>query len=216
MASAKAPNPKPVIDPCAQCHDDLGSVLPKGHASIEKTNFAGCLKCHMLAKEGDAEENKFSTRIHLAHGGAAVNLDCITCHSYVPGKSFGIIGQSISWGAPKDDDLAAMKESLASWAQSSHTDHLHATAMIDCGGCHGKETPVVDATVANSRCLSCHGPLEKLAAKTTPKELPQRNPHKSHLGDVACTVCHHAHTESTVYCLTCHSNFGMKIPGAGQ
>jgi hypothetical protein len=170
----------------------------------------------MQPAEEAPRANRFSTRIHLAHEGPKNSLDCIACHSYVPGKSFGIIGLSNSWGAPKEDDFAAMKESLTSWAQSNHTDHQHTTAMIDCGGCHGKETPLVDTTVANSRCLSCHGPLEKLAAKTAPKDLPERNPHKSHLGDVACTVCHHAHTNSTNYCLTCHNNFKVTIPASGQ
>jgi hypothetical protein len=192
-------------------------VLPKNHPEIGQASFAACAKCHILATEGGtAQENGFSTRIHLAHEGAKVSLDCTVCHSYVPGKSFGIIGQSIAWGAPKEDDLAAMKESLNSWAQSNHTDHLHAMAKIDCGGCHGKEAPLLDTTVENSRCLSCHGPLEKLAAKTTPKDLPGRNPHKSHLGDVACTVCHHAHSDSSVYCLNCHNNFRMTIPAGGQ
>jgi len=216
LASSKPVNSQPVAGPCATCHADLALVLPKSHPQIDHASFATCAECHIKVTEGTAEVNKFSTRIHLAHESAKNSLDCIACHSFVPVKSFGLIGLNISWGAPSDDDLAVMKESLISWAQSNHTDHLHATAMIDCGGCHGKETPLLDTTVANSRCLSCHGPLEQLAAKTSPKGLPERNPHKSHLGDVACTVCHHAHTSSTNYCLTCHSNFKMTIPAAGQ
>ena len=41
---------------------------------------------------------------------------------------------------------------------------------------------------------------------------PDRNPHKSHLGDIACTVCHHEHSPSKVYCLDCHARFDMKLP----
>jgi len=216
LASSKPLNPQSMAGPCVTCHADLASVLPKAHPQIDHASFARCAECHLQATEGAAQTNGFSTRIHLAHESPKNSLDCIACHSYVPGKSFGIIGQNISWGAPTESDLAAMKESLTSWAQSNHTDHLHATAKIDCSGCHGKKTPPLDTTVANSRCLSCHGPLEQLAAKTAPKDLPERNPHKSHLGDVACTVCHHAHTNSTNYCLTCHSNFKMTIPAAGQ
>ncbi|HOD76591.1 MAG TPA: carboxyl transferase domain-containing protein, partial [Syntrophorhabdaceae bacterium] len=56
------------------------------------------------------------------------------------------------------------------------------------------------------------GDPEKLAAKTEPKDFPDRNPHKSHLGTINCTVCHKAHAASKTYCLECHKNFNMKIP----
>ena len=134
----------------------------------------------------------------------------------MPGKSFGLIGTDVSWGAPKDDDMKAMKEILASWAKSGFMDHLHAKAMVDCAGCHGKEAPLLDTTVENSRCLACHGPLEQLARKSAPKDFPKRNPHDSHLGDIACTVCHHAHAVSKAYCLDCHKTFKMKIPGGEE
>jgi hypothetical protein len=109
--------------------------------------------------------------------------------------------------------MAIMKEVFASWVNSSYTDHLHAKAMIDCAGCHGKELPLPDSTVENGRCLACHGPQDQLAARSRPQDFPKRNPHDSHLGEIACTVCHHAHAESKVYCLDCHRNFVMKIPG---
>ena len=85
---------------------------------------------------------------------------------------------------------------------------------INCAGCHGKDTPQLDSTVENPRCLECHGPMEKLAKKSEPKDFADRNPHKSHLGDIACTVCHHEHSASKTYCLECHPKFQMKkIPG---
>lgn len=84
---------------------------------------------------------------------------------------------------------------------------------VNCAACHGKGTPQLDSTVENPRCLECHGPMEKLAKKSEPEDFPDRNPHKSHLGDIACTVCHKEHDTSIVYCLDCHRNFKMKIPG---
>jgi hypothetical protein len=87
---------------------------------------------------------------------------------------------------------------------------------IDCASCHGKGIPESDSTVENQKCLECHGPMEKLAKKSEPKDFPDRNPHKSHLGDIACTVCHHEHSPSAVYCLECHRNFKMKIPGGKE
>jgi hypothetical protein len=94
--------------------------------------------------------------------------------------------------------MELLKEIFVSWAGSGHPDSLHAEAGFSCSQCHGKGLPTFDDTVENARCLACHGPMEELAKKTEPKEFKDRNPHKSHLGDIACTVCHKAHMESTV------------------
>lgn len=73
-----------------------------------------------------------------------------------------------------------------------------------------------DSTVESERCLHCHGPMETLAKKTEPKEFADRNPHNAHLGEIACTTCHHAHSPSQAYCLNCHPKFTMKMKyGAG-
>ena len=215
-ASAKPSSAQTHSDGCVACHADFSSVLPKGHPAVSGAGLDSCIDCHSIGQAGEAKKNGFSTRIHLTHAGPQLRLECVACHSYVPGKSFGLIGQSISWGAPKDEDMAVIKEMFASWLTSSYTDHLHAKAMIDCAGCHGKDAPLLDTTVENSRCLACHGPQDQLAARSTPKDFPQRNPHDSHLGEIACTVCHHAHAESKAYCLDCHRNFAMEIPGAGS
>jgi len=40
------------------------------------------------------------------------------------------------------------------------------------------------------------------------------NAHGSHLGpEIACTSCHQGHQESKAYCLNCHTNFAMPMPG---
>ncbi len=121
-----------------------------------------------------------------------------------------------SWGAPTKEDMDLMKEIFTSWASSNYMDNLHAKAWIACAKCHGKELPMPDATVENNQCLDCHGPMDQLAKKTEPKDFKDRNPHKSHLGEIACTVCHKAHSESKVYCLGCHQKFKMKIQGAAN
>jgi hypothetical protein len=216
LASAQQPETQSSQNTCTSCHA-LSAVLPKEHVEPEGNTLDACVACHSTGLSGDAKPNAFSTRLHRAHvGGAKANLDCTACHTFVPGKSFGLIGTDVSSGAPKDDDMKAMKEIFASWAKSSYTDHLHGKAMVDCAGCHGKEAPLLDTTVENSRCLTCHGPLEQLARKTAPKDFPKRNPHDSHLGDIACTVCHHAHAVSKAYCLDCHKTFKMKIPGGEE
>ena len=61
----------------------------------------------------------------------------------------------------------------------------------------------------NMNCVKCHGTLADLAKKAT----GHINPHKSHLGEINCTTCHHGHVASRPYCLNCH-DFKMKISGS--
>lgn len=210
-----AAQPKPAVGGCSGCHADLSKVLSKGHVEVPKGGLEQCMVCH--TSTGAAEKNAFSTRLHLAHEGDKQKLECTACHTYAAGKSFGLIGQKISFGAPKDEDMIVMKQKMASWSSSGFTDHPHAKAGVDCAGCHGKDAPLSDSAVDSERCLSCHGPVEKLAAKSANKEFPKRNPHASHYGnDIACTTCHHAHEASVVMCAGCHKLWTMKIPGAAK
>ncbi|UFS69028.1 flavocytochrome c [Geomonas sp. RF6] len=82
-----------------------------------------------------------------------------------------------------------------------------------CADCHGsgKKIAVDDSEASvNKGCIGCHGTLEEMG-KHSKEEV---NPHRSHLGEINCTACHHGHTASYVYCLNCHS-FDMKIPAGG-
>jgi hypothetical protein len=78
----------------------------------------------------------------------------------------------------------------------------HKAAGLACGDCH-KETPPKQK-VPSAVCQSCHGDYEKLADKTA-KTVP--NPHETHLGELACDQCHHAHQESVSPCVECHPFF---------
>ncbi|MTJ80111.1 MAG: hypothetical protein F8N37_03675 [Telmatospirillum sp.] len=204
-------------DPCVACHADLTKLLPKGHKAVKGTGYASCTSCHSTGETGNAEANAFSTQLHLTHTTLKKPLDCTSCHQIVAGKSFGLIGGTHSWGAPTEGDLSAIKEDFTSWTASPFNDNIHAKASIDCAGCHGKEVPPADATVANDRCLACHGPLDKLIDKTKNVEFPKRNPHASHLGtDVPCVSCHRGHQASAVYCADCHKTWKMEIKGSGK
>jgi hypothetical protein len=206
----------PAADACASCHADFTKVLPKGHPAVKATGSVACVPCHRIGQAGEAVKNAYSTRLHVTHV-ARQKQDCTDCHRYSPKQAFGLIGFEHSWGAPGDDDLTLMKQSLGTWADSKFMDHLHAKKGVDCAGCHGKSAPVSDATVENDRCLACHGPIEKLATRSANAEFPKRNPHDSHLGkEIACTVCHHAHAASVVYCADCHRLWKMNIPGSGR
>jgi len=204
---------------CKTCHAaGFATLVPKGHPPVQGNDLASCTVCHKPDLAGTVKKNTFSTRMHLAHLPPKGKVDCLVCHRWTPGKSFGLVGMKESWGAPTKEDMGLVKEIFTSWAGSNFTDHLHARAGVGCITCHGRDEalPKADATVENQRCLACHGPVDKLAAKTEPKDFKDRNPHRSHLGDIACTVCHKAHAASTVYCLGCHQNFKMTIPGAGK
>jgi hypothetical protein len=208
-AAGKAAKPS-----CKSCHPDLAAALPAGHPEAAPTLAACTASCHDPAPSDKAQRNPFSARMHRAHLGGKAGQDCTACHVWVPGKTFALIGQKVSFGAPRKDELALAKEIFASWAGSTHTDAIHAKAGVTCSGCHGAELPLPDATVENSRCLACHGPVEPLVKKTEPKDFKDRNPHKSHLGDINCRVCHRAHAQAKIYCLDCHQYFKMRIAGA--
>lgn len=78
-----------------------------------------------------------------------------------------------------------------------------------CVTCHNTEAPASGAYVENDVCLKCHGPIEKLQKKTEGSD--GVNPHKSHLGEIDCTLCHEGHQPSQSYCLSCHTNFHMQM-----
>ena len=202
--------------PATGLRADLASVLPKDHPEVREKGISACITCHKPDISGKAVKNPFSAKIHMAALTSKANLDCLVCHTWVPGRSFGIIGGKGSLGAPARDNLDLMKNEFSSWASSGYLDNLHAKADIVCAGCHGKDIPKADDTVESARCLECHGPMDQLAKKTEPKDFKDRNPHESHLGNIACTFCHKSHTESKVYCLQCHKNFDMKIKGTSQ
>jgi len=196
---------------CTTCHADLASLLPKTHPPVKGEALSVCLGCHDPGERGKAEPNKFAARLHLAHLKGQVKADCFVCHTWKPGKSFGLVGVRESYGAPLKEDMDLMKQMFTSAAESDYLDARHVAKDVTCAGCHGKDLPKADDTVENPKCLACHGPAEELAAKTAPKVFPDRNPHQSHLGEINCTVCHSGHAASKVYCLQCHPKFEMKF-----
>jgi fumarate reductase flavoprotein subunit len=83
-----------------------------------------------------------------------------------------------------------------------------------CEDCHLENSEVVIPTT--DKCLSCHGSYLEIAKKTEKMEDIKRgisNPHKSHIGEVRCTLCHKIHSSSVLYCNTCHSpHFSFQVP----
>jgi hypothetical protein len=198
---------------CAPCHADFSSILPKNHKQVKGVDISACTACHKPDFSGKAEPNPYSASLHRSHVKPGVKADCTLCHTWVPGKTLNVKNTKLGIGPVSKSQMAFAKKIFASWASSPYLDALHGKGGIVCLSCHGKTLPKEGDTVENDRCLTCHGSMETLAKKTEPKDFPDRNPHKSHLGEIACTVCHKAHSPSQVYCLSCHKKFTMKISG---
>ena len=90
------------------------------------------------------------------------------------------------------------------------------TKGLACQKCHGDEVaPDDNQTVENRECVACHEDYPAMA-ELSAKKLTNKaiNAHGSHLGpEIACTSCHQGHQESKAYCLHCHTNFSMPMPG---
>jgi fumarate reductase flavoprotein subunit len=106
---------------------------------------------------------------------------------------------------------AEAKTAPVSAAQAAVLADMHAAKQVACDACHGTGGTVVDDNEqpVNGNCVKCHGSLSDVGKKAA----GHINPHKSHLGEINCTTCHHGHMKSEIYCMSCH-DFAMKIPAA--
>ena len=98
---------------------------------------------------------------------------------------------------------------FASSCNASVLADRHTAKSVPCSVCHETDKVESGAFVENERCLACHGPLEVLQNKY--ETLGGKNPHKNHLGEIECTLCHKGHQPSESYCMQCHKNFSMPM-----
>ena len=84
----------------------------------------------------------------------------------------------------------------------------HAAKKLPCTVCHDG-TPKAGDMVSDAKCLGCHGPRSKIEALYADKK--ELNPHKNHLGEIECTICHKGHSQSQAYCEQCHQDFKMPM-----
>jgi len=76
--------------------------------------------------------------------------------------------------------------------------HIHTLAGNDCETCH-MENPAEAPTMED--CFACHedyAESENYLNPTLPKV------HDSHMGDLACDLCHKIHGKSENFCAQCH------------
>jgi hypothetical protein len=87
----------------------------------------------------------------------------------------------------------------------------HQKARLTCQSCH-KETPPKEL-VPREQCMTCHGDLAKLIAKSSKAvPNPHASPHISPGEQPKCEECHHIHKPSEVSCNSCHQDFKFKTP----
>lgn len=78
----------------------------------------------------------------------------------------------------------------------------HIKRGLNCDGCHGAEKVVAGAKVGMDKCLSCHGPYDKLAKRMEHLIINwHANPH---YGEIDCNECHHGHRADENSCRKCH------------
>ena len=87
----------------------------------------------------------------------------------------------------------------------------HQQAGLTCQSCHKESPPNV--TVAGAQCMTCHGDVAKLIAKSIKAvPNPHASPHISPGETPKCEECHHIHKPSEISCNNCHQDFKFKMP----
>ncbi len=98
--------------------------------------------------------------------------------------------------------LLSLFTSQGLFAADVFTSDKHIKKGLYCESCHGAAKTAPGAEVSMAKCLSCHGPYEKLAKGT---EETSRNPHAyPHHEDLDCNVCNLGHRADDNYCGGCH------------
>ncbi len=139
---------------------------------------------------------------------------CVGCASAAASgttSSFTLIDAAPSIPTPRPTALPyptatpakTTEQITAGLATSRFLDGFHARQGVKCEGCHRGTS--VQEPVSKEICLSCHGgSYTALQERTSSLTV---NPHRSHIGQVACTYCHNVHSAFDYYCTQCHKKF---------
>jgi nitrate/TMAO reductase-like tetraheme cytochrome c subunit len=162
---------------------------------------ATCKSCHAPANIKPASQTGQMIHASLPPDDQTA---CVSCHRNLVHSRPGAMSSA--------DEIAAIKRATEDTVHSHHLANIHIQKGLSCQTCHGNDLiPDANASAVNAQCGTCHGGLEQVAQ--THKGPPWLNPHASHLGNIPCSSCHMGHQESKAYCLNCHKNFNMPIPG---
>ena len=171
------------------------------HETMRRQHNVTCRSCHAPASTKPASQVGQMIHASLPPEG---QMACVDCHRNLVHSRPGSLSAA--------DELNAIKRAMHDSVQSPHLANIHLQKNLSCTTCHGNDLiPDANATAINAQCVACHGGMEKVAA--THKGPSYLNPHAAHLGNIPCSSCHMGHQESKAYCLNCHTNFNMPIPG---
>jgi fumarate reductase flavoprotein subunit len=177
-ALTQAPKPQPPIT--ADLHEQMGVACEDCHPNgdYEAVDMEdACLSCHGPYGKVARITDGPCNNPHVSH---MIGMECNECHS----------GHEPS------------KDACADCHDPHSLSDTHIASGVGCSACHEKNSEgTSQADAPSDRCLECHGPLAQLAAMTMELDL---NPHISHIPDLQCTDCHHAHREQENACLACH------------
>lgn len=134
-------------------------------------------------------------------------LDCASCHKedvVLPASHPPTIGMSLNTCR-----TCHVPDGALSLVGKLSLGHTHILSGVGCASCHGDTDPPEDPGTA--LCLTCHGPLEALAATTAGTE--PTNPHSSPHGPpfAECSLYHLQHEPSENFCSSCH-DFEFDLP----
>lgn len=122
-----------------------------------------------------------------------------------------------------------MEKNVTSYLSGLNLDHVHDLAAVECKECHeypvaaemssgikfvagnyeiGADGELPKRKYGDEMCLQCHISYEFVAERTADLD---KNPHKSHLGELPCSTCHISHGEQVDYCAQCHDHGDQKL-----
>ena len=177
--------------------------LAKGvHDHMRSQGNSTCTTCHAPASIKPASQTG-----QAVHASLPQDMACVSCHSNLVHSRPGALAAA--------DEISAIKRATEDTVHSPHLANIHLQKNVSCSTCHGNDLiPDANATAINAQCATCHGGMEKVALNH--KGPSYLNPHAAHLGNIPCSSCHIAHQELKAYCLNCHTNFDMPIPGGSE
>jgi cytochrome c-type protein NapC len=170
------------------------------HDTMRAQGDVTCKSCHVPASIKPLGQVGQMIHASLPQG----DMACVDCHRNLVHSRPGSLSAA--------DEASAIKRAMDDAVLSPHLANIHLQKNLSCATCHGPDIiPDANASAVNARCANCHGGMETVAASF--KGPSYLNPHASHLGNIPCTSCHMGHQPSQAYCLNCHTNFNMPIPG---
>jgi nitrate/TMAO reductase-like tetraheme cytochrome c subunit len=234
LQSAHVSNSAGVRPSCGQCHIPTNNIFQETwvHVTSGIRDVISEATTDFQSSAWDEKRRKMATGVR-EHMLGWRNQTCTTCHAPASIKPASQTGQVIHATLPEDmacaschrnlvhsrpgsvsaaDEKSMIKRAMDDFVHSRHLSNIHAQKGLTCSSCHGNDLiPDANASGPNAQCGTCHGGMEQVAKNY--KGPSYSNPHASHLGNIPCSSCHVVHQESKAYCLNCHTNFNMPIPG---